>query len=60
MYSWTITELCANNTQRMEYEYLRMRRERQYDPLTVMFNSQVKEIYVSVLLIYQLSNIIVH
>ena len=46
--SWTITELYANNTQHMEDEYLRMRREGEHDPITVQFNDQVKEIYVSV------------
>ena len=36
-----------NNTQRMEDEYLKIRREGKHHPVTVRFNDQIKEIYVS-------------
>ena len=58
--SWTITELCVNNTQHMEDEYLRMRREGEHDPITVRFNDQVKEIYVSFQAVINLLAFLLH
>ena len=52
MIRWTITELRANNTRNMEFEYLRMRRHNEHDPVPVEFNNQiVTELYVSTLIL---------
>lgn len=47
-HSWTINEVYANDTHRMEDEYFRMRQVGEHGPVTVKFIDQVKEIYVSV------------
>ena len=41
IFRWTVTELCAHNPQHMEYEYLRLRREKHYTPVPVDIDCRV-------------------